>query len=62
MGNAAVRNGKWKLVRTKGKPWELYDLEADRSELNDLANSNPDRVEALRTEWKIWAERVGAAG
>ena len=61
MGNAAVRNSKWKLVRTTGKPWELYDLEADRSELNDLANSNPDRVEALRTEWKIWAEHVGAA-
>ena len=33
MGNAAVRNSKWKLVRTTGKPWELYDLEADRSEL-----------------------------
>ena len=36
-GNAGVRWGKWKLVREYGKPWELFDLEADRAEMRDLA-------------------------
>ena len=43
-GNAAVRIGKWKLVRNYPRAWELYDMEADRTELNDLAAKHPDRV------------------
>ena len=32
-GNRAVRQGDWKLVWDKDlKQWELYDLEADRTE------------------------------
>ena len=59
-GNAAVRDGKWKLVRAHKKPWSLYDLEADRTELNDLAKTDPDRVERMKSMWQTWAERVGA--
>ena len=45
-GNRAVREGKWKLVAktAKGK-WELYDMDADRSEVNDLAASDPETLE-----------------
>jgi arylsulfatase len=46
-GNCAVRKGKWKLVKWNPKPWELYDLEADRCELNDLAAKNPAKVREL---------------
>ena len=42
-GNAAVRVGKWKLVRKFPGPWELYDMEADRTEMNDLAAQHPDK-------------------
>ena len=44
-GNRAIRQGKWKLVwaREQSK-WELYDLEADRTETNDLAKKYPERV------------------
>ena len=27
----AVRAGRWKLVAVPGKPWELCDLDADRT-------------------------------
>ncbi len=60
-GHAAVREGDWKLVR-KGRrgSWELYDLKADRTEMNDLAAKEPDRVKALAAKWDAWAARVRA--
>ena len=35
--NRAVRDGKWKLVAKADQPWELYDMEKDRTEMHDLA-------------------------
>jgi arylsulfatase len=57
-GNRAVRLGTWKLV-AKGKagPWELYDMEHDRTETNDLAEKHPERVAELAALWQAWAER-----
>jgi arylsulfatase len=57
-GNRAVRNGRWKLVAKRGGPWELYDLDADRVELHDLAGREPDRVRDLEGRWKAWARRT----
>jgi arylsulfatase len=45
-------------VSLRGKPWELYDLEADRTELNDLAARMPDRVNELAAKRKQWAKRT----
>ena len=58
-GNRAVRADKWKLV-AKGEagPWELYDMEADRTELHDLAKEQPDRAKELALLWQRWAERA----
>ncbi|MEM9348108.1 MAG: arylsulfatase [Planctomycetota bacterium] len=56
--NRAVRYGDWKLVSFRGSPWELYNLSEDRTELNDLAADEPDKVQALRDEWMRWAEEV----
>jgi arylsulfatase len=56
-GNCAVRLGKWKLVSRHGAPWELYDLETDRTELNNLAGQQPDRVKELAALYQAWAER-----
>jgi arylsulfatase A-like enzyme/acetyl esterase/lipase len=55
-GHRAVRLGDWKLVAARGKPWELYDLAADRCETKDLAASQPGRVAALEEEWNRIAE------
>lgn len=71
-GNRAIRIGKWKLVsKPDRRPrtfdlveelpldnWELYDLEADRSETNNLATKYPERVNDMAAKWMSWARRV----
>ena len=39
--------------------WELYDLEADRTEQTNLATAEPDVVAELRSLYEAWAERCG---
>ena len=58
-GNAAVRIGRWKLVKNYPRPWELYDMEADRTELHDLAAAEPERVAAMAAQYEQWAARCG---
>ena len=58
-GNRAIRVGKWKLVAKGGKgPWELYDMDKDRTELDDLAAKMPEKVEGLAAKWDAWAKRA----
>ena len=56
--NRAVRDGKWKLVAKENQPWELYDIEKDRSELHDLAPENPKKVKELSEKWDAYAARA----
>ena len=58
-GNSAVRRGRWKLVRKHRHPWELYDIEADRTELRNLAPENPELVTDLERAYEAWAARCG---
>ncbi len=45
----AVRMDHWKAIQPKGNaPWELYDLNADPGETNDVADSHPDLVARLK--------------
>ena len=41
----------------RGK-WELYNIAKDRTETNDLARSDPDRVEKMANQWNAWAKRA----
>lgn len=57
-GSAAIRQGKWKLVRAKDKAWELYDIEKDRSELQDLSKIMPEKAAELAALWEENARRT----
>ncbi|HEX8916062.1 MAG TPA: arylsulfatase [Humisphaera sp.] len=59
-GNRAVRVGDWKLVADHDKPWELYDLKADRSETKNLAAKYPERVRELEKAWNDQAAALDA--
>jgi arylsulfatase A-like enzyme len=64
--NCAVRDGKWKIVgrgvlTPNGVPiekWELYDMEKDRSELNNLASAHPEIVKKLHEMFDAYAKRA----
>lgn len=58
-GNSAVRRGRWKLVRKHGHPWELYDLDQDRTETEDRAADQPELVQEMITAYQAWADRCG---
>lgn len=55
-GNAAIRVKNDKLVRVglRGN-WELFDMLADRTEQNDLAEKFPGKVRRLQKQWHAWA-------
>jgi arylsulfatase A-like enzyme len=59
----AVRYGKWKAVKHKGK-LELYNLDDDIGEKNDIATAHPDVVKKIedylltaRTESPFWSAK-----
>ncbi len=56
--NAAVRAGKWKLIRVNAKPPLLFDLDKDVSETSDLANANPEKVKELLTKLSDWEKGI----
>lgn len=41
------RNGDWKIVRENGEAWELYDLKKDKTEMNDLAANQPEKLKEM---------------
>ncbi|MCM2374230.1 arylsulfatase [Aporhodopirellula aestuarii] len=65
--NAFLRDGKWKLVGrgvagprgVDGTKWELYDMESDRTETNNLASSMPEKTGEMAVRWEQWSQHAG---
>ena len=66
MGSLAIVVDEWKAVlkhqpgvNYEDEKWELYHLHKDRSELNDLAESMPDKLAEMIDHWWEQAETHG---
>lgn len=59
-GNKAVWEGNWKLLWSwESQSWELFDLENDPGETNDLSLSYPSRVESMVQTFSNFVEENG---
>ena len=56
-----IRHGKWKLHHYfEDDGVELYDINSDRSEKNDLSKEYPELVSKLRAKLDTWRQDIGA--
>lgn len=54
----ALRRGDWKIVKDPKGAWELYALDKDRSESNDLSKKNPELLSEMAALWEDEAKRT----
>ncbi len=59
---AAVRDGRWKLLYNSQEPDKLFDLESDEHERRDLAAANPEKAAALRRKLESWTMELEPKG
>ena len=59
---AALREGRWKLLSNAQEPDKLFDLESDEHERHNLASGNPDKVAALRRKLEAWTMELEPKG
>lgn len=61
-GERAMMQGQYKLVVKEQSPdssgFELYDIQNDRGEKQNLANQNPEIVEEMLAEMRKWQKSV----
>ena len=58
-GSWAVREGDWKLLYTKKKSLELYNMKEDHIEQNNLVGSQPEKVADLKAKYTTWRSEMG---
>ena len=60
--NCMVRKGPWKAVNVSNDPkeFELYNIDVDPGEKENLAGRHPQEVEALVGEYETWFDDVTA--
>lgn len=55
---AFISNDGWKIIKQGAKaPWELYNLNSDRTELRNVAADNPDKLALMVSQYEQWAKR-----
>jgi len=62
-GHSYLRRGQWKIVTTEGpfdeSNFELYDVVADPGEIDNLSESDPDKLAELIALWRIKRKEMG---
>ena len=64
VSSGAIRKNDYKLIEyfdpARPQKFELFNLNKDPSEKNDLSNTNPNLVKKLHQELLSWREKTGA--
>ena len=53
------RKGDWKIVKTNGEEWELYNLKTDPTEITNQADENPEVLQEMLESFKTDKELAG---
>jgi hypothetical protein len=65
LGHLRSADGRWKAPLTEppigpdGGHWELFDLNVDRGENDDVSVTNPDVLTGPLSEWSSYMTGVG---
>ncbi|WP_321290096.1 arylsulfatase [uncultured Sunxiuqinia sp.] len=54
----AIRTAEWKMSALPGKDWELFRINEDHTEMNDLSAQYPEEVKELSAAWNEWAKKL----
>lgn len=58
-GYRAARRGQWKAVARHGGDWELYRVDRDRTEQENLIQQESAKANELTASWVAWSRRCG---
>ena len=47
------------MVKKFPDEWELYDMQEDRTQVNNLLEQYPDRGRKMKKAYESWAKRCG---
>ncbi|KZS38824.1 sulfatase [Aquimarina aggregata] len=54
--DVGVRSGKWKAVKANDQKWELFNIEEDIEESNDISANHPKILKKLILEAEAWSK------
>ena len=52
------RENDWKIVKLNDENWELYNIQNDPTEINNLADSLPEMVRKLNNNYRSNEEKL----
>lgn len=59
-GHRAIRKGGWKLLWADGlngsSGWQLFDMDDDPREINDVSTQHPEKFSELLADWKNYVQ------
>ena len=55
--DVGVRQDEWKALRVGQKKWQLFNIEEDMGEKNDLSAKHPERLKKMVENTKSWSNK-----
>jgi len=52
------RQGDWKIVKVNDQQWELYNMKNDKTEVHNLADELPEKVQELELSYQHWKDTL----